>query len=46
MIDTGNGGDTIVEGHWASRTGLARRLARGRPDPEGFYASRATVAIG
>lgn len=46
MIDTGNGGDTIVEGHWASRNGLARRLARGRPGPEGFYASHATVAIG
>jgi len=28
-IDTGNTGETIVEGHWAARSGLARRLANG-----------------
>ncbi|MEO5867617.1 MAG: PDZ domain-containing protein [Sphingomonas sp.] len=28
-IDSGNGGSTVVQGHWADRVGLAARLRRG-----------------
>jgi len=47
MIDTGNTGETIVEGHWAARSGLARRLASGLDAyGDGGRVDRATIAIG
>jgi hypothetical protein len=46
MIDTGNGGDVIVEGHWAEANGLARALSAGTPDRAGFYATHVTIVIG
>ena len=46
MIDTGNAGETIVEGHWARAVGLATRLAVGKPDDDGFYTAHAIIAFG
>jgi len=46
MMDTGNSGRTIVEGHWAERTGLIRRLRRGLATGDGSWISRENVSIG
>lgn len=46
MVDTGNGGETIVEGRWAAREGLSGRFAVGKQDANGFYSTRATIAFG
>jgi hypothetical protein len=46
MIDTGNAGATIVEGHWAHAVGLSRRFARGLDAGGGVRLARAAVDIG
>jgi hypothetical protein len=46
MIDTGNAGATIVEGHWAHAVGLSRRFARGLDAGAGVRIARAAVDIG
>lgn len=46
MLDTGNAGRTIVEGHWAERTALATRLRRGLVGGDGLWISRQNVSIG
>jgi len=46
MMDTGNSGRTTVEGHWAERTGLIRRLRRGLATGDGSWLSRENVTIG
>lgn len=46
MIDTGNGGSTIIEGHWAQDNGLAAQFLRGRRVGDGFYSSRVHIIMG
>jgi hypothetical protein len=45
MIDSGNAGPTIVEGHWLERAGLTARLHRGLED-DGDRIARARIDIG
>src|ERR1700681_28321 len=46
MVDTGNAGNTIVEGHWAHAVGLSRRFASGLDAGGGVRVSRAAIDIG
>lgn len=46
MIDTGNQGDTIIEGYWAKRMGLAGRFRNGLAVGDNTYVSRATIQFG
>lgn len=46
MMDTGNAGRTIVEGHWAERSGLVKRLRGGLDRGDGSWISRENVSIG
>ena len=46
MVDTGNAGATIVEGHWTHAVGLSRRFARGLDAGDGVRVARAAVDIG
>ncbi len=45
MIDTGNAGPTIVEGHWLERVGLTDRLRHGL-DEDGDRIARTRIDIG
>ena len=44
MVDTGNAGPTIVEGHWLEREGMSDRLHHGL-DEDGDRIGRATIAF-
>ena len=46
MIDTGNGGDTIVEAAWARSVGLAAQFSRGLDTGDGYRVARADVRLG
>jgi PDZ domain len=46
MIDTGNAGATIVEGHWAQGNGLAEQLSRGIDLGDDVTVTRAAVGLG
>ncbi len=46
MIDTGNGGNTIVEGNWARKNGLEAAMKRGIAVGDDTWVSRARIAIG
>ncbi len=46
MLDTGNAGPTIVEGHWAARNRLTRHLQRGMDVGDDDRVSRADVMLG
>ena len=46
MIDTGNAGSTIVEGHWAHAVALDRRFGRELDAGQGARVARAEVDVG
>jgi len=46
MIDTGNAGSTIVEGHWAHAVGLDPRFARGLDAGSGVRIARGEIDLG
>ena len=46
MIDTGNAGPTIVEGHWARGAGLNPRFTRGLDAGQGVRIARAELDVG
>ena len=46
MVDTGNAGETIIEGAWAKRVGLATRFSRGLDTHDDYRVARADVRIG
>ncbi len=46
MVDTGNQGPTIVEGHWIARHGLRNAFAGGIRFDDGVSARRADIRIG